>query len=342
MVFPAPDPAPVLVEVTRGGMIESRHRGVAVVADGDGRIVASWGDSAMLIYPRSSIKPLQALPLIESGAAARFGLDDAEIALACASHAGEPRHVTRVARWLARLGLSADDLECGAHPPTDPESSAQLVRADEAPSALHNNCSGKHAGFLTVARHLGEPPLGYVRPEHPVQRRLERVLTEMSGADIATAPRGVDGCGIPVMGMPLVALATAMARFAKPDGLAPERAQAAHQIAAAMAKHPYLVSGQGRFDSEILEAANGAALVKGGAEGVHVAALPGPGLGIALKIEDGGAGRASPPAMAALLERLGAVGGWGRAVIAAWRERPILNVAGREVGVVRAASALRA
>lgn len=333
---------PVLVEVTRGGMVESRHRGHAAVADGNGRIVAAWGDPGTTVFPRSSIKPLQALPLIESGAAARFGLDDAELALACASHAGEPRHVERVGRWLARLGLSAGDLECGTHAPTDPESSAQLIRADEPPSALHNNCSGKHAGFLTVARHLGEPTLGYIRPEHPVQRRLERILTEMGGADLTAAPRGFDGCGIPVMGMPLGALATAMARFAKPEGLSAERAEAARRIAAAMARHPYLVSGRGRFDSEIMEAANGAALVKGGAEGVHVAALPGLGLGVALKIEDGGAGRASQPAMAALLERLGAVAGWGRAVIAAWRERPVLNAAGREVGAVRAADALRA
>ncbi len=331
---------PVLVEATRGAMVESRHRGHAVVADAEGRIVAQWGEADIPVYPRSAIKPLQALALIETGAAERFAASPEEIALACASHDGAAEHVSRIAAWLGRMGLAEADLACGAHAPTDPEAARDLIRQGRAPSPAHNNCSGKHAGILAAAAHLGEPVRGYLAPEHPAERRLKTILAEMSGADLTDAPAGVDGCGIPVYAMPLSGLARAMARLAQPDDLSGARAEAAWQVIAAMCAHPRLVSGAGRFDTEATIAAGGRAIVKGGAEGMHAAALPAAGLGIAVKIEDG-AGRASGVVMAALLARFASLGPEARSALARWREQPILNVAGREVGVLRVAPALR-
>jgi L-asparaginase II len=327
---------PVVVEVTRGALVESWHRGAAVVADAKGRIVAAWGDPELAIYPRSSIKPIQALPLIESGAAGRFNVTDAEIALACASHNGEPAHVAGVAAWLDRVGLRAGDLECGAHAPADGESAGTLIRSGAHPGALHNNCSGKHAAMLTTARHMGEATAGYIRPDHPVQRRLMRLLSELGGIDLAPAPRGVDGCGIPVLAMPVAALARALARMADPEGLSAERRAAAKRVVAAMTAHPYLVGGRGRFDTEIMEVAKGTLLTKGGAEGVHVAALPAMGLGVAVKIEDGN-GRAAPVALAAALRHLGAVPEAARPVLESWLAKPVVNAAGRVVGAIRPA-----
>jgi L-asparaginase II len=324
---------PILVEATRGQMVESRHRGSAVVADAEGRVVAAWGNVDMPVYPRSSIKPLQALALIETGAAKRFAASVEEIALACASHDGATEHTSRVAAWLARMGLSEADLECGAHAPTDPRAAEELIRRGRAASPVHNNCSGKHTGILAAAVHLGEPTRGYLAPEHPAERRLKAILEEMSGANLAHAPNGVDGCGIPVYAMPLAGLARAMARLAAPEGLAPARADAARRVVAAMTGHPRLVSGSGRFDTEAMTQGAGRFVVKGGAEGMHAAAIPGEGLGIAVKIEDG-AGRASAIVMAELLAR------FARVELRDWREVALNNVAGRKIGVLRAAAAL--
>jgi len=327
---------PVLVEVTRGEGTESRHRGAAAVFDSQGRAVASWGDIERPVFPRSAVKPLQVLPLIESGAAEAFGVSDAEIALACASHGGEPEHVAVAAAWLGRLGLGADALECGAHAPTNIDAAEAMIRAGEAPSALHNNCSGKHCGMIATALHLGEPVAGYVRADHPVQRRLRTLLGELGGVDLASAIAAVDGCSIPTIAMPLAALARAMARFADPDGLAPARAGAARRAQAAMAAHSRLVAGSGRFCTIVIEATGGAALVKSGAEGVFCAALPGLRLGFALKIEDG-AGRAAEVATAALLRHLGAFDSRQWAAVAAMARPTLRNRNDIAVGEVRPA-----
>lgn len=326
---------PVLVEVTRGGAVESRHRGAAAVADAEGAIVAAWGDVERPVFPRSAVKPIQALPLLETGAAERFQLSDAEVALACASHNGEAEHTRAVAVWLRRLGLAAGDLECGAHAPTYPETAKAQERRGEAPSALDNNCSGKHAGFLATALFMGEPTRGYIEPGHPVQKRVGQALAEMTGCDLAAAPWGVDGCGIPTFALPLAAIARAMARLAAPEGLAPARRRAAERIVAAMAAHPHLIAGQERFDTRAIAAAHGAFVVKGGAEGVHAAIVPGRGLGLALKIEDGAA-RASDVAMTALLAHLGLLTNGIDEALEDYAPRPIYNVAGRAVGEVRA------
>ncbi len=317
-------------------MVESHHRGAAVVAHADGAVVASWGGVAAAVFPRSAVKPLQALALIETGAAERFGVSDQEIALACASHRGEPIHTRTLAAWLERLGLSEEDLECGASPPKDEKTMAAMIGAGQSPSALHNNCSGKHVGFLATALHLGEKTRGYIQPGHPVQKCWRGVVQDMGGEELVDAATGIDGCGIPVIAMSLAALAHAMAHLADPSGLPAARRRAVRRVIAAMTAHPYLVRGRGGFDSLAIEAGAGAVVVKTGAEGVHAAALPGLGLGVALKIDDG-AKRAAETAMAALLVHLGAIDDMAKAALAPILARPVKNIVGVKVGCVRPA-----
>jgi len=327
---------PVLVEVCRGDAVESRHRGAAAVADAGGRLVAAWGDVGRAVYPRSSLKPVQALALVETGAWQAFGLGTEELALAAASHSGSARHVAKVAAWLERLGLSDGDLECGAHPPMDADEARGLMCSGRQPCPLHNNCSGKHTGFLTVARHLKIPTRGYIRPGHAVQRLVSQTIAEMSGHDLASTPCAVDGCGIPVHALPLAALATAMARMARPDSLGPVRGAAAAALVAAMRAHPDLVAGSGRTCTEVMAKAPGIA-VKGGAEGVYIAIVPDRGWGVAVKIDDG-AGRAAEVAVLAVLRRLGVLAGEAAVALAAHMRPPLHNVAGIVVGEIRAAA----
>jgi len=332
---------PVLVEILRGGMVESRHSGAAAIVDAAGRVVEAWGDVEHPVFARSAIKPLQALPLIETGAAERYRLGDNEVALACASHRGEPVHTETVSAWLHRIDLGPGDLECGSHLPTHEATARALIRAGDEPSALHSNCSGKHSGFLTTARHQGEPTKGYIALEHPVQQRVLGVLEEMSGLDLSRAPKGIDGCGIPVIGISLHGMARAMARLADPKGLSADRAHAGKRILDAMAKAPLMVSGTGTFATEVMSVAGDKVRVKPGAEGVYCAVMPALGYGVALKIDDG-AGRASEIAMGAILERLGAFDGAARERLTAKLNPRIKNMAGREVGEMRPAEALRA
>jgi L-asparaginase II len=325
---------PILVEATRGAQVESRHRGAVAVTDAAGAVVMAWGDIEQPVYPRSAIKPLQALPLVESGAADRFGLGTEALALACASHRGEPAHLGVLRDWMARTSLGVADLECGAHPPGDPAAAAALIRTGETPSALHNNCSGKHTGFLTTARHLGEPLRGYIDAAHPVQQRVLATLEAMSGVDLGAAPRGIDGCGIPVIGVPLRALARATARLVDRSELPPARAAAAQRLTEAMAAAPLMVSGTSGVDTALLRLAGDVLRPKGGAEGVCCAALPRQGYGIALKVEDGG-GRAVYVVLGAVLARLGILDPHQTAALAEHFSPPIRNVAGSIVGSLR-------
>ena len=331
--------APVLVEATRGGAVESRHRGAFAVVDAAGAVVLAAGDVEAPVFPRSAVKPLQALPLVESGAASAFSLGRREIALACASHGGEPAHVEAVRDSLGRAGLEVGALECGAHPPLSADAAAALLREGAPPTALHNNCSGKHAGFLCTAVHLGEDPRGYVCPGHPVQRRVTAALAEMTGADLDAATRGCDGCGIPTYAMPLRAVARGMARMVDTSGLGVGRGRAAAAILDAMAAEPFFVGGTGTFVTECMAAAGDAVRVKVGAEGVYAAALPRLGYGLALKIE-GGALRAADVAVAALLRRLGCFGEEQERILARFLQPLVHNVAGQPVGTMRAAGAL--
>lgn len=324
-----------LVEVTRGPFVESVHLGHAVICDAQGGIMAAWGDPQALILPRSSAKMIQALPLIETGAARAAGLGERELALACASHSGAPMHTRRVAAWLAGLGLSEDDLLCGPQMPSDPEGRAAL--GDAPPGPLHNNCSGKHAGFLTVMRHLKAGP-DYVDPDHPVQRAVRAAWAEITGEE--PPGHGIDGCSAPNFAGRLAGFARAMALFARPEALGPARAAAARALVAAMLAHPELVAGEGRACTGLMRAAAGRAVVKTGAEGVFFAILPGRGLGVALKIADG-ATRASECAMAAILVRLGAIDPADPAIWR-WLRRPETNRRGIVTGEIRPAEAFYA
>lgn len=330
---------PVLVEVMRGDLVESRHRGAAAVVDATGKVVMSWGDTERPVFARSAIKPMQALPFVESGAADRYGLGPTELALSCASHHGEAVHAEAVAAWLARVGLSADDLECGTHLPHDVPSAHAILRAGKEPSALHSNCSGKHSGFLTTARHFGEETRGYVAADHPVQRRVTQALGEMCGIDLARAPYGTDGCGIPVIGIPLAAMARGMARMADRAGLPAERSEAARRLLDAMREFPVMVDGTGGFPTVLMQVAGAKLRIKPGAEGVFCGSLPGLGYGIALKIDDG-AGRAAEVAMGGILERLGLFSDDERAKLDELLRPAIRNVAGRLVGSIRPSAAL--
>src|ERR1700720_1874716 len=234
---------PVLVEVTRGKLVESRHRGAVAVADADGATVLGLGDVAAPIFPRSAIKALQALVLVESGGADRFGFGDEELALACASHGGEPGHVATVERMLRTAGLDAAALACGTHWPLHQPSGQALARAGGTASPLHNNCSGKHAGFLCAACAMGAEPAGYTDPAHPVQREVKAALEEITGIALEDRSCAIDGCSVPTWALPLEELARGFARFGTGQGLAPQRAQAAARIRAAYAARPYLVAG---------------------------------------------------------------------------------------------------
>jgi L-asparaginase II len=325
------EPNPFLVDVARGALVESRHRGRYIVCDADGGIVARGGDIDAPVFPRSAIKFLQALPLVESGAAAACALSPGELAIACASHGGEPRHVETVAAWLARIGLGPAHLECGAHMPSAAGAAEALIRAGAKPGALHNNCSGKHAGMLTVCRHLGEPTQGYIRPEHPHQRRVVAVFEAMLRLDLARAPRGMDGCSLPQIAIPLAALAGAIARFGSPDRLPSQRAQACRTLAAAILAEPFMLAGTNRFCTRAIEACGGKAVIKTGAEGVYVAAIPARGLGIALKIDDGAA-RAAEIAMGHLLLAHAGLDDAAREKVQALVTPTIANAAGLTVG----------
>lgn len=335
MRYPMEAKNPLMIDVTRGAMVESCHRGHAVVVDGNGHVLHAWGDVEKVVYPRSAIKPLQALALVETGAADVFGLSDKELALAAASHGATPEHTDLAARWLERIGLGPEALECGGHEPMDEAAANEMIRKGVSPGPIHNNCSGKHIGFLTTARHLGEPVAGYTGPDHPVQQRMVSILAEMGGCDLSQAPTGTDGCGIPVYGMPLLAMATAFARMAAPGGLPPERQAATKRIIAAMTAHPRLVAGPGRFDTIVMEAV-GTLVVKTGAEGMYGGILPGLDMGIALKIEDG-AKRAAEVAMAAILKFLGVIDDPAEKVLAAYFDASVTNAKGVAVGSIRMA-----
>jgi len=325
--------SPVVIEVTRGPLVESRHEGIAAVVKPDGSMVASWGDIDARVLPRSANKPIQAMAFVESGAVERFGLDDSHVALACASHNGEPRHVETVRAWLKKVGLGESDLECGTHPPRLQASIEALVREGAAPTAAFNNCSGKHSGFLTTAVQYGEPTKGYIKYDHPVQRRLRAVMTDLCGSNADDFAHGTDGCGIPTLATPLKSLARAMANMAEPSRLSNKHAEAATRIRAAISAEPFMMAGTGRFCTRINAALPGTVQIKTGAEGVFCGMLPTLGLGIALKMWDGAA-RAAEVAMATLLGHLGVLP-------AAQKEEllhpPVKNVVGLLVGEMRPA-----
>lgn len=333
------------IEYTRGGIVESVHAGAVAVADAQGRLVASAGDPRAVIFMRSSAKPFQALPLIESGAADAFGITPRELALICASHRGLDLHVEVLRGLQARVGVGEADLLCGAHPLEDPETAQRLILAGEAPGPNRHNCSGKHTGMLAQARRLGQPLARYLDLDGPVQQAIRRAVADLCGLDPAEVVVGVDGCSAPNFAAPLVSAAAAFARLADPAGQPPARAAALRRVFAAMTAHPEMVRGPGGYDTVLMSAGGGRIAAKGGAEGYQGLALapgalgPGsPALGVALKIADGG-GRAVPLAASAVLRQLGALTAEAEAALAAAGSlppQPLRNWRGLAVGEARA------
>lgn len=294
---------PVLAQVKRGDLIENRYRGSYAVVDVDGDLISAAGNYQNLIFARSSLKPINVLAMIESGAAEHFNVTDAEIALACASHSGEPIHVELVGQWLNRLGLTADNLECGIHAPMGREANKQLRLSGGKPSALHNACSGKHAGFLTLTKFLGYEIDGYSRLGSPTQDRVMQTAASVLGIDWQTSPKGIDGCCIPMMGMSMLTLAKGMARLAYPRDLSSELQNACGRVTRSVQQNPQLLAGTGRFCTDVIEKTEGEILVKMGADGVFTGWIPNKKWGIALRIDDGNL-TAAEVAMADLLKRL--------------------------------------
>lgn len=322
--------AVTLAEVWRGPFLESAHQGHAVVCDETGQIVQAWGVPEAMVLPRSSSKMLQALPLIESGAAAAFDLNTEQLALACASHQGASIHTEKVGAWLDHIGCCDDDFCCGPQVSRDKDVRDAMIRAHEAPRRIHNNCSGKHAGFLTLTKHLGGDP-NYVALDHPVQKAcleaFERITEETSPG------HGIDGCSAPNFACTVHGMARAMASFAAASDDSPQG-----QLRIAMALHPELVAGEGRACTRQMLAAGHGVVIKTGAEGYNIAILPEQKLGVALKITDGGT-RASECAMAQILVKLGALDP-NHPEALAYTNAPIRNRDGLHTGYLRAAPAL--
>ena len=297
---------PLQIEVQRGGFRESLHIVHAVVIDSLGKVVLGWGNIDLLTFPRSAIKPLQAIPLILSGAAEHFSMSSEELAMACSSHGAEPAHLRVVTTWLERIGCGVNDLECGSHWPSHEESALELAREGSYPLALHNNCSGKHTGFLTLARKRQQDPKGYIHPDHPIQQEIRSILEYMMELDLGNAPVGIDGCSIPTWGVPLQAIAKGFTRFATGDQLTKEHQEACEKLRSAMVNEPFYVAGTDRHCTRVMKAFGGSVVCKTGAEGVFAAGVSELGLGIALKAQDG-TNRAAEVALSYILHQVGVI-----------------------------------
>lgn len=326
--------APVLVEVHRGDMVESRHRVSIAVSNVKGEMLVALGDVFQEVYPRSAIKPLQALAMMESGAVDKFGLTDKEISLSCASHNAEPDHIATVENWLEKIGCTRDDFECGPHFPFREPQLIEFVRSGITPEPIHNNCSGKHTGFLTAAKAMGYDTEGYIKFGHPVQQSILGILEQMSGLDLISSPRGIDGCGIPTIGMPLGNMALAFARMADPSEQPERRQEACTRIMKAMAVEPFMVAGTGRFCTDVMKVVGDRAIMKTGAEGVYCATLIEQKLGIAIKAEDG-SGRAAEVALGQVLKYFGITSTEENTALSQSFEPLIRNAEGDVTGQVR-------
>ncbi len=324
---------PTLIEVTRGPLLESFHTGALAVVSATSGVLLSLGDTQRAIYPRSAIKSLQALPLIETGAADRYGFGDAEIALACASHTGTTAHTKVAEAMLSAVGLTESDLGCGRHPPLGAKAAKELWRAGGEPTQLHNNCSGKHAGMLATARHINLPIQDYWRANHPMQQRVLEILRQLSGLDLGPQVMGLDGCSLPNWAMPLQSMAEVFAKLVSGHGIEAQRTAAFQRIMRACWSEPDLVAGPGRVDSVVMAKLPGRVFLKTGAEGVYCGGFPELKVGFALKIDDGTT-RASAGTAMAIVEHVvpEAVGLMHRDVLKSWR--------GIEVGTIRTAPAL--
>jgi L-asparaginase II len=339
-----------LVHVLREDLVESRHFGAVAICDANGRLLASVGDPGMVVYLRSSAKPFQCLPLLESGAAQAFGFTHEEIALICSSHSGMDGHVSVATAIQEKIGLGEEHLLCGVHVPYHEKTARWLEQQGRQPTPNRNNCSGKHSGMLALAKHQGDPLEEYVSLQHPVQQRILKTFAEMCGIPPGDIVIGVDGCSVPTFGVPLRSAATAYARLMDPSGLSSEREWACREVVQAMTRHPEMVGGPGRFDTRLMTVTAGRLLAKGGAEGYQAIGVPLdslaqglPAIGISLKIADGDqAGRASSVAALAVLSELGVLGEQDRSDMAEFDARVIKNHRGLKVGEILAVMQLEA
>jgi L-asparaginase II len=334
------DANPILAETTRGTWVENRHRGAFVVADAQGNVIASAGDIERPIFPRSAVKSMQALALITSGAIEKFRLTDEELALACASHQGEDFHVAGVTSFLNHISLGISDLECGAHAPTLAVARDKLRDSGQAPSSVHNNCSGKHSGMLAVAKALGVPTAHYVDRDHPVQVEVRSGIETVLHEPLDVERSGTDGCSIPTWAAPLHDFASGFARMATGEGLPDDFAAGAKRIFDAATSHPELVGGTGSLDSDVMRAFGGRLFQKGGAEGVQCGAIRNKGWGYALKVDDGNM-MASHAMVATLLLAIADPDAEQEHVLKRFAVQVIRNVRGLDVGMIKATAAMR-
>lgn len=323
-----------LVVVKRGNQIESRHSGSIAVVDYAGKQLYAVGEVERMTLARSALKPVQAIPVIQSGAADRFLFTDKEISICCASHNGEQQHTKVVESMLFRLGLAAENLQCGTHSPYSQTSYAELLRQGGEPTQLHNNCSGKHTGMLALALQLQSDIKTYHRLEHPVQRKIEEALLALSGLKADELVSEIDGCGVPTFGLPLTSLAYVYAQLAHPDTLDSNSLRATvKRIISSMMAYPEMVSGTDEFCTDVMRVMQGKVLAKGGAEGVYCMGLPERGIGIAIKVDDG-AFRAAYPAAMEVLRQLEVLSAAEYEALRAYHLPVLTNRRGEAVGMI--------
>jgi L-asparaginase II len=330
-------PSEVLAESVRGSTVESIHRGHFIVLDGDGKVVRFAGEPRTVTFLRSACKPFQTIPLITSGAVEAFGFTDEEVALACASHSGEPRHLAIVQRMLEKIGMSEADLRCGSHMPFNAAESERLMRAGQRPTQLHNNCSGKHAAMLALAKHIGTSTKDYDDADHRVQRRILRCISDMTETPVGNIGVGIDGCAVPNYAVSVTAMARSFLKLIHPVGLHPAVQRAVQRVASVMLRYPELIGGSERLDTMLMQAARGRLISKVGADGVWCGAvLPherySTGLAMALKIEDGDDLFSRPVVVVQLLRSLGILANDDLLELS---PMPIKNRRGEVVGHIR-------
>lgn len=333
-----------LIEVVRAGLVESAHYVSIAVVDQHGKLLASWGNPELVTFLRSSAKPFQAIALVESGAAEAFDLDDRDLALICASHSGMDMHLSGARRLLEKIGEEESVLLCGVHPPLDTQSSRALIRADEHPTSLHNNCSGKHIGMLCLSKHLGADLVTYLDPQNPAQLCILKTVSQFSGVPAGSIRIGVDGCSAPTFALPLHCAARAYAELVAGEQTEEHRRVACRRIFEAMTTHPELIAGPGRFDTAFMQAVQGRMVSKGGAEGYQSIGIPpnvladgSPAIGVAIKVHDGDHRNHQAAALAALavVGQLGGLRSEERANLQDFDERELRNLRGSTVGSIR-------
>jgi L-asparaginase II len=333
-----------LVQVLRANQIESCHHVSFAIVDNEGNLIASWGDPGLVTFMRSSAKPFQAIPFVESGAVDHFHFESRDLALVCASHSGTDMHVELARRLLDKVGISEHALRCGVHNPYDEETYKHLLTSGGEVLPIRNNCSGKHAGMLALTKYLDEELDSYLNPDHPVQRRIMQTLSEMTDLAVDEIVVGVDGCSAPTFAVPLIAAARGYAQLVDREIPDQNRAEACNRVFQAMTSFPEFVAGPGRFDTLFMQAVNGRMVSKSGAEGFQCIGIPrgeikdsSPPIGVAIKVHDGDHETHGAAALAAIeiVDKLGGFQEGERARLAGFDCREVVNLRELTVGDIR-------